>query len=135
MSGHNRGAQDLTLGSHADPREPLRIAFNNDAINAFHGEFMGFCGNSPTLGLGFVKPHARHFWNGISGPGNLEMAKTIASEEKCVLDHDARHRVGGMGELEASRNISGGVNTTVGCTQMIVNVYAFSFIEGNTGGL
>jgi hypothetical protein len=53
------------------------------------------------LGVLRVEADVGDFRVGVGAPGNRQRAGTLAPEEERVLDDDARHGVGGVGELVA----------------------------------
>ena len=73
----------------------------------------------------------RHFRERVGGPRNHQGADSPPAEKQRVLDHDARHRICGVGELVRGAHVAGRENTPVRRPQPIVDRDA-AVAGGNT---
>ena len=71
-----------------------------------------------------VEAHVGDLGIGVGTPRNRQGACLVAFEEQRVADDNARHRVGGMGELVREANVARGEDILGGRAQSLVHLDA-----------
>ena len=100
-------AQDAIRSLPAmDLDESFTLAFENRAVNRGHVDPERIDRDSLLCGIVFVEADVGNFRIDVGTPRNRQGACPAAPEKERVADHDARHRVGGMGELVREADIA-----------------------------
>mmetsp|Transcript_51761 Transcript_51761/g.82558 ORF Transcript_51761/g.82558 Transcript_51761/m.82558 type:complete len:217 (-) Transcript_51761:190-840(-) len=77
----------------------------------------------------------RHFWKRVRGPRNDQVRHFAATEKQRIADHDARHGIRHMRELEARTAIACRINIAIAGLQKVVDFDAASRIKFHLGQL
>ena len=104
-----------------DPHEPVAFLIHDSAIDLVErdGDRLDLVPVAP--GRIRQPTDVRNFGVGVGAPGDHQRARAGAAEKERVLNHDARRRIGRMGELERRADVAGREDARVRCPQAVVD--------------
>lgn len=115
------------LDMHLD--KALAFIIGPPAIDIANRKVEGLNGNTLLLCFLFVEAHMRDFRIGVGTPGDDEIAGFfVRPREERILQHNARHGVGGVGKLILGGDIAGGIDMRVGGAQAVIDLDPFFVI-------
>ena len=117
---------DNVIGAlaHVHPHKALVFAIEDGAVDL--RERLGKRVDRDTLrgGFGGGETDVRDFRRGVGGPRNRERGRAAAALEEGVLNHEARHEIGGVGELVARADVATGEDRRVVRLEAFVHGHA-----------
>jgi len=71
--------------------------------------------------ISVVSVTMRHLWLGVGAPRHVKSRDALASQEERILECQARHGIGGVGEGPAACRITGHEDAVVAGAQMVID--------------
>ena len=134
VRSHHHGAQNPVaagFGQHLD--ETLRFALGHRAFEFAHFEARQLIGYALLLGARLVQPHAGDLGLGIGGARHHRLGGAGGVERREQRAVASLHplKSGGMGELERSRDIAGGIDMRQRALQLAVDGDGFFRVDAD----
>ena len=117
-----------------DLHEAHFLVVGDRAVHVVHRDGEGLHRDVPLARLPHIKPDMSDCRIGVGAPRNRQCTQTLTAEEQRILNHDARRRVGGMGELVLQAGIAGGIDAPVAAAQEIIDPDAGDSVEIDARG-
>src|SRR3984893_8049138 len=120
---HHGGAEDaIAPRPDVDLDEAVRVAIEDRPVHMGHRLREVLHVDAVRLRLGLVEPDVGDLRVRVGTPGDDQGAGPGPPEEEGVLEDDAGHGVGGVGELEARADVAGGEDAAIRRLQPVVHL-------------